>query len=812
MRQRFLFVFLFFFSLSSAGVLFAQDIKKAGGLYNEKKYERAYAEFEKIYKGDPNNMDALNGMAWSKMQTGKIDDAERMFKDIIRKTPYHAGAHEGMLSVNTKRYERLNEAWNQYYAGDFNKATQSFVSLIQDKNILLPERELWRAHLGLGYSYSGNKLYDDAIDAFKESLKGQENYDAYRGIGLAEFQTKNYQAAAKSFNSSLKLNPVQYDIKSLLAWSLFRAGSNTEAIKTFKEQTAVNPYDADTRYGLALSLHQKGDRNNALNEFYTAINILPGYVATEEFLKTIGSTKEYKDLYSYLGWSLYHAGIYKNSLNIFESGIKKYPKDADLLRGAGYAALKIGKYNEAIEFCSRSLSINPDIPPVYETAFASETGALYRLFSDAKTTSGWAFLYKNDYAKAEDTFVSALKSHPDWADANSGLGWVYYSLKKYNEAEEQFNKAIKLDPTYADAYGGITAIVNARLGKSGEGWKYYYLGHYDKAKESFSNLLKDTNLSVEAKENTMRGLGWSNLMLKNYNDAEGNFNALIKENSNDSNAILGMGYVAYNKNNFAEGISYLKKAIKSFPLDVNAETALGWSYYNTGDYANSLIEFRRAVQLNPYLAEPNRGAGFSLIKIGREDEGRASIISAINIYPEGVDNEELASLIKEKRGINDLYISLTWSYYNLAKWDNALKTIEIIKKENITYPELSMLAGYIQYKKRDYDNAIGSLTAFLKGAPASERGFGKYSESLLTLGWSYYNKQNYDMALQSFKKLSELHKEDDIWAAPYDGMGWTYLKKGNKSDAEKMFNKSLQLAPGYIRSLDGLRAIKGNSK
>ncbi|MBI3600817.1 MAG: tetratricopeptide repeat protein, partial [Nitrospinae bacterium] len=780
MRWRFflLSVFIFLFSLSSAGESFAQGIKKAGVLYNEKRYEQAYSEFEGVHKGDPNNMDALNGMAWSSLQMGKIDDAERMFKDIIRKLPYHAGAQEGMLSVNTKRYERLNEAWSWYAAGDFNKATQSFVSIIQDKKRLLPERDLWRAYLGLGYSYSGNKLYKDAGDAFKESLKLQDNYDAHRGIGLAEFQTKNFQVAIKSFNSSLKLNPVQYDLKSMLAWSLFRAGSNAEAIKTFKEQIAVNPYDADIHYGLALTLHQKGDRNNALNEFYTAINILPGYVATEEFLKAIGGAKEYKDLYEYLGWSLYHAGLYKNSLNVFESGIKEYQKDADLLRGAGYASLKTGKYNEAIEFCSKSLSINPGIPPVYETAFVPETGALYRLFSDAKTTSGWAFLYKNDYAKAEDTFVSALKSHPDWADANSGLGWVYYSLKKYNEAEEQFNKAIKLDPAYADAYGGITAVANARLGKSGEGWKYYYLGQYDKAKEFFGNLLKDASLSVEAKENTMRGSGWSNLMLKNYNDAEGNFNALLKENSNDSDAILGMGYAAYNKNNFAEGISYLKKAVRSFPLDVNAEIALGWSYYKTGDGANSLIEFRRAVQLNPYLAEPHRGVGFSLIKIGRGDEGRASIISAINIYPEVVDNGELTSLIKEKKGLNELYISLAWSYYTFGKWDNALKTIEIIKKENITYPELPMLAGYIQYKKKDYDNAIGSLTAFLKGAPASEMGFGKYSESFLTLGWSYYNKQNYDMALQSFKKLSELHKADDIWAAPYDGMGWTYLKKG----------------------------------
>lgn len=810
MRNVFVSIIMVVVLFYAAGTSFAQDIKTAGALYNEKKYEQAYAEFEKLYKADTNNMDTLNGMAWSRFQMGKIDEAERMFKDIVRKSPYHPGSNEGIAAVNIKKYEKFNEAWNQYYAGDFKKAVKSFISIIQDKQRLLPAKEMWRVYLGLGHSHYGNKEYAEAKDAFKNSLKAQNNYDAHRGIGLVEFQTKNYNAAMESFNASLKLNAVQYDLASLVAWSLLRTGKNKDAIRTFKKQVAVNPYDADVRYGLAVVLHKKGDKKSALNEFYAAVNLLPGYTATDEFLDIIRGTKEYKDLYSHLGWSLYHAGLPKKSLKFFEAGIKEYSNNGDLLRGAGYAALKAEKYNESIDYCNRSLSIAPDLPPVYETSFTQETGMPYRLFSDAYSTMGWAYFYKNDYAKAESAFKAAMKDHPDWPDSNSGLGWVYYSLKNYDQAEEQFNKAIKLDPAYADAYSGLIAVSNARLGKSGDGWKYYYTGQYDKARDFFGSLLKEASLSQDAKSSTIRGLGWSSLMLKDYNGAERYFGALIKDNSGDNDAILGMGYVAYNKNNFTEAVNHFKKAIKAFPADVNAEVALGWSYYKMKDYANSLVEFRRAVQLNPYLAESHRGVGFSLVKIRRLGEGRSSIASAINIYPEGVDNKEFVSLVEEKKELADLYITLSWSYYSYGKLDSTLKTLELIKKNGVSYADSFMLTGYVYYKRKDYDNTINSLTAFLKTAPLSEKGFGKYSEVISTLAWSYYNKQDYENALKTFSRLQGLHKEDDIWAAPYDGMGWSHLKRGNTAEAKKMFSKALQLAPGYVNSMEGIAAIKKN--
>ncbi|MBI5749202.1 MAG: tetratricopeptide repeat protein, partial [Nitrospinae bacterium] len=674
MFKKFIAASVFFMVLSAMAFSnpgFAQDIKKGGRLYEEKKYSEAYAEFERIYKADQKNFDTLNGMAWSMFMMGKIDGADNLFQDILRKSPFHIGAKQGNAAVIEKRYENFNKAWNQYYAGDFKGAISSFANLIEGKDPLLPGKELWRLHLGLGYSYYGNKGYSEAKGHFEKSNEKRENYDAYKGIGLVEFQMKNYKKALDAFNRSLIFNAKQYDVENQITWCYYREGETAKAIDGFKKQIAINPYLADPHYGLALSLDKKGDKKGALNEFYSVMSLLPGYLTNDEFFKTIEISPEYKSVYQDLGWALYFAGLNKEGFDIFERGLKKDRDNASLMRGACYTDYKLKKYDTAIEYCGKSLSINPNLPAVFETVY-DQSGA-YSLYSNARTTMAWAYFLKNDYQNAMKEFQGALKINPDWSDANSGLGWVLYTMKRYPDAEEQFNKAIKLDPKYLDAYSGLSAVSNAKLGKAGEGWRLYYLGLYDKAIENFNEEAKKKDITDEARQQVERGLGWSKLRLKNYDESEKHFRAIIAASNTDSDARLGLGYALYDKNNYSEAIKNLKEAVKVFHLDLDAEIVLGWSYFKTGSYGDSLIEFRRAVQINPNLSEPYRGVGFSLIKLGRTDEGKANLSSAINLYPQGVDNSELVSLMNEKKELNDLLITMAWAYYNYGQYENALR-------------------------------------------------------------------------------------------------------------------------------------------
>ncbi|NOX35540.1 MAG: tetratricopeptide repeat protein [Deltaproteobacteria bacterium] len=787
-----------------AGPLWAQDIETAGKFYKAKQYLEAYSKFENAYIKDSGDMTALNGMAWCKFQMGKLKKARAMFKSILRKQPYHTGATQGIAAVNAKIYGNFNAALAKSNTGNYDGAIKAFQAILDDQNRLMPEKELYKVYLQMGYTYYKKNDRFQARRYFNRSLNLEDNFDAHKGLGLIAYYEKNYDQAVSAFKESLKLYPAQYDVASLIAWCQFKKGDNKNAIKGFKNQVAINPYIADAHYGLGLALHKKGEKKSAVEQFYAVVSLLPGYLATNEFYNILKNEKEYKPLYMDLGWALYFTGLADQSFKVFKKGLKYDPENAVLLRGAGYAAYSLKNYDESIAYCQKSLSKNDSLPAIFETGY-TRTGLPYKFHSDARSTMAWAYFYKQDYANAMANFKKTIKLHPKWPDANNGLGWIYYSQKKYDNAEKYFRAALKADPAYNDAYNGLAAVSKARIGRSGEGWKYYYLSQFDKSIKKFDRIMAGKDATKDEKLSAKRGLGWSYLKLDKYKDAGRYFNWLIKQDRKDFDAILGLGYVYYGEKKYNKAADTLGLAVKMFPMDVNAAIAYGWSLYHVKKFSESLMEFSKAIRLYPGIAEPYRGTGYSQVKLGKVNEGRLSIITAINIFPKTVDNDTFTSLVQENPGLKDLYITLAWSYYNSGLYPDALKNAKLI---DVEYPDLDMLFGFIYFANKQYNNAIQLLENFLTQSPGTEKGYGKYSKSLYDLGWSYYNEKNYSKSLEIFEKFVKLHKDDDIWAAPYDGMGWSYLKIGDAPRAEINFKESLKRTPGYANSLAGLKVLK----
>ena len=120
--------------------------------------------------------------------------------------------------------------------------------------------------------------------------------------------------------------------------------------------------------------------------------------------------------------------------------------------------------------------------------------------------------------------------------------------------------------------------------------------------------------------------------------------------------------------------------------------------------------------------------------------------------------------------------------------------------------------GSIYFQQGDYKSAISKLEPILSGKPQEEKGWYKWSYALTALGWSYFYTNNYDKALDCFKQLLALHKNDDIYAEPYSGIGWCLLKKGDTASAEENFLKAVKLVPGYISAVNGLADLDKLSK
>ncbi|ADV82220.1 cellulose synthase subunit BcsC-related outer membrane protein [Terriglobus saanensis] len=115
------------------------------------------------------------------------------------------------------------------------------------------------------------------------------------------------------------------------------------------------------------------------------------------------------------------------------------------------------------------------------------------------------------------------------------------------------------------------------------------------------------------------------LNAKNLEEAEARFKALLVKNSDDAQALAGMGYVRMNQSNFGGAISFLEQAKQDGSKDRGVDTALATSrfWYTMGEGSIALNEndlptaeknYRSALQMRPASPEAMEGLAGTLVK------------------------------------------------------------------------------------------------------------------------------------------------------------------------------------------------------
>lgn len=73
------------------------------------------------------------------------------------------------------------------------------------------------------------------------------------------------------------------------------------------------------------------------------------------------------------------------------------------------------------------------------------------------------------------------------------------------------------------------------------------------------------------------------------------------------------------------------------------------------------------------------------------------------------------------------------------------------------------------------------------------------------IAWAMYNKGDYAGAQKYYKRLLELYPSDLEMKI---GLAWSYLKEGNRREAERLFEDILTVSPGNPRGLAGWNQVK----
>lgn len=137
--------------------------------------------------------------------------------------------------------------------------------------------------------------YEEAAGQFKEAIEKEQNKaDSYRGLGIALWETKDYEGAKKALENALAQGSKKTGtVYNLLGSCELQAGNMKEAVAYFEEGLKLEGNDDELiqsmRYNCIFAYEKLGDME-------TAKNLLTEYVADypedeaalkeEQFLET----------------------------------------------------------------------------------------------------------------------------------------------------------------------------------------------------------------------------------------------------------------------------------------------------------------------------------------------------------------------------------------------------------------------------------------------------------------------------------------------------------------------------------------------
>jgi len=337
----------------------------------------------------------------------KASEAETFLKSEIYKIYNHPKSYKEIAKVFKPLFDHFDEQITDVFTTNYD--------------LLLDTYLIKRYKDNFSDGFSRNRWSGFKRNSKKKLIKLHGSLNWMRIIDTGEIEKLTTPLSGPSTNQNVSLESLQYPFR-----------------KTF---TTVQPF---------FSIFERFDKVLATNNVIIAI----GYNFGDELITEIIKMKLHKredKLILYIldpNAKAIKERVFKEFENVFEieftlsAKIKRkeieaiFDKEKNEIREAfrkarWYYGRK--KYNESVEWFSRTIELDPDFPEAY-----------YR--------RGIAKYYLGNYEEAIADYDEAIRLKPDFAMAFYNRGNAKDNLKDYKGAINEYNRAIELKPDYADAF------------------------------------------------------------------------------------------------------------------------------------------------------------------------------------------------------------------------------------------------------------------------------------------------------------------------------------------------------------------------
>jgi protein O-GlcNAc transferase len=349
----------------------------------------------------PSSVDSIFKQAFAAFQAGKLDDAERHFKQTLHLQPANIAALN-ILAIILTRLQKYGEA--QHYFETTLGLDSSSDATFYNFGIVLK---------ALGKPTEALRRFSQALNINRGSA------EAWNNRGTVFNDIKDYDSALRDFDEAIKLNPRYSEAFCNKAKSLVALKRYDQALAAFDKALVLKPDLPEAWAGRGAIFTALKCYDQALAALDRALALGPDF--DEAWIGRASICTKLKRL--------------DEALSAYDKALALKPNLAEAWVGRGNVCTALNRDDEAIAAYDKALALKPNL-------------------AEAWVGHGNIFVKRKHYDEAVAAFDRALTLNPDLAESWIGRGSVYTKLSCYADAFAAYDKAIALNPELAEAWIG----------------------------------------------------------------------------------------------------------------------------------------------------------------------------------------------------------------------------------------------------------------------------------------------------------------------------------------------------------------------
>ncbi len=478
---------------------------------------------------------------------------------------FRAPDHESTDELYQAAIDAFLAGNNEQAKKAFMKAARSSENAASGNNnlalIALAEGNYPKAENLLERSASGDtSLYNLALveglrgefaKAKSHLLQSPENISANRAMNLGIFAARSgdFETAEEAFESALKQDPENDQLKISQALILEEAGRSDAALDLLKPLLGQSNsrVDADLLAGKIYAA--KGELEKSERHYSSAL----------------GKDGKSELAMSGLANSLFSQGQHEEAQKLYKKLVKRFPdKMAYALHMADSKAAQ-GDYNKAVELYHKASSDHPNQPSIYNHV-------------------GQVLMKMGSFEEAVDAHKIAARMDKQNEEYTHDLGMAHYFNKDFEDALVYLEQSVRSDPAKQNDYETQVAL----------GFSNCHLGDYNKAILHFEEATL-----LDEDEDAYSGLGLAYHFSGDFDSALANYKKALAINPNNDQTYVNMGNLFQKAGSFEKAKDAYKSALKRNPSAYLAYNGLGNTLRAMEELELSIDAYQSAIDLAP---------------------------------------------------------------------------------------------------------------------------------------------------------------------------------------------------------------------